>query len=103
MQEWLLVKNLKLWRKTLYFLFLDIDKIDDPVKRNAAISFINNFGQMPKQVNTREHVFLCVCICMWDGGSLVPRSSLAFRRLQYEKVGRVGIFYHVYKHDVIGN
>ena len=36
----------------IYFTILDIDKIDDPVKRNAAISFINNFGQMPKQVNT---------------------------------------------------
>lgn len=28
----------------------DIDKIDDPVKKSAAISFIHNFGQMPKQV-----------------------------------------------------
>ena len=32
----------------------DIDKIDDPVKRNATISFIHNFGQMPKQVGVRE-------------------------------------------------
>ena len=29
---------------------VDIDKIEDPVKRNATISFIHNFGQMPKQV-----------------------------------------------------
>ena len=29
---------------------VDIDKIEDPVKRNAAISFIHNFGQTPKQV-----------------------------------------------------
>lgn len=29
---------------------VDIDKISDPMKRNAAISFIHNFGQMPKQV-----------------------------------------------------
>ena len=29
----------------------DIDKVDDPVKRNATISFINNFGQTQKQVN----------------------------------------------------
>ncbi len=29
---------------------VDVDKIEDPVKRNAAISFIHNFGQMPRQV-----------------------------------------------------
>lgn len=32
----------------------DIDKIDDPVKRGAVISFIHNFGQMPKQVCMRH-------------------------------------------------
>jgi len=30
----------------------DIDKIDDPMKRNATISFINNFGQTPKWVDS---------------------------------------------------
>ena len=40
-------------------LFLDIDKIEDPVKRNAAISFINNFGQMPKQVTIQNPVLMC--------------------------------------------
>ncbi len=29
---------------------VDMDKIDDPMQRNAAMSFIHNFGQMPKQV-----------------------------------------------------
>ena len=29
---------------------VDIDAIDDPLKRNATIGFINNFGQIPKQV-----------------------------------------------------
>lgn len=29
---------------------VDIDKISDTMQRNAAISFIHNFGQMPKQV-----------------------------------------------------
>lgn len=28
----------------------DIRNIEDPVKRNAKIGFINNFGQTPKQV-----------------------------------------------------
>ena len=38
---------------------VDIDKIEDPMKKNAAISFIHNFGQMPKQV------LLCVLLCIW--------------------------------------
>ena len=38
-----------------FFLFLDVDTIDDPVRRNAVISFIHNFGQMPKQLFKRPH------------------------------------------------
>ena len=33
----------------------DIDAIEDPTRRNAAISFIHNFGQMPKQLFKRPH------------------------------------------------
>jgi hypothetical protein len=29
---------------------VDIYAIDDPLKRTATIGFINNFGQIPKQV-----------------------------------------------------
>ena len=29
---------------------VDIDKVTDPVKKKATLGFINNFGQMPKQV-----------------------------------------------------
>ena len=46
---------------------VDIDKIKDSVKRIAAISFIHNFGQMPKQVCDSVHVCtdtgnICVCL-----------------------------------------
>lgn len=34
---------------------LDIDTIEDPMRRNAVISFIHNFGQMPKQLFKRAH------------------------------------------------
>jgi WD40 repeat protein len=34
---------------------VDIDKINDPLTRNATIGFINNFGQMPKQLFKRPH------------------------------------------------
>ncbi len=34
---------------------VNIDEIDDPLKRNAIIGFINNFGQIPKQLFKRPH------------------------------------------------
>ncbi len=33
----------------------DIDTIEDPMRRNAVISFIHNFGQMPKQLFKKSH------------------------------------------------
>lgn len=32
---------------------VDIYNIDDPLKKHATIGFINNFGQIPKQVSIR--------------------------------------------------
>lgn len=34
---------------------VDIYNIDDPLKKNATIGFINNFGQIPKQLFKRPH------------------------------------------------
>ena len=34
---------------------VNIDEIDDPLKRNAIVGFINNFGQIPKQLFKRPH------------------------------------------------
>ncbi|XP_058804217.1 WD repeat and FYVE domain-containing protein 3 isoform X1 [Phymastichus coffea] len=34
---------------------VDIYKIDDPLKKNATIGFINNFGQIPKQLFKKPH------------------------------------------------
>ena len=33
----------------------DIDKIEDPLKKQSTIAFIHNFGQMPKQV----YMYMC--------------------------------------------
>lgn len=41
--------------KQVTFLCEDIDTIEDPMRRNAVISFIHNFGQMPKQLFKRAH------------------------------------------------
>ncbi|MPC95555.1 WD repeat and FYVE domain-containing protein 3 [Portunus trituberculatus] len=34
---------------------VDIYNIDDPLKKNATIGFINNFGQIPKQLFRKPH------------------------------------------------
>lgn len=34
---------------------VDIYSIDDPLKKNATIGFINNFGQIPKQLFKKPH------------------------------------------------
>lgn len=39
----------------IYFLFLSSFSIDDPLKKNATIGFINNFGQIPKQLFKKPH------------------------------------------------
>ncbi|XP_052898435.1 WD repeat and FYVE domain-containing protein 3-like [Anopheles moucheti] len=34
---------------------VDIYNIEDPLQKNAAIGFINNFGQIPKQIFRKQH------------------------------------------------
>jgi len=34
---------------------VNIDEIEDPLRRNAIIGFINNFGQIPKQLFKKPH------------------------------------------------
>ena len=49
------VKSVNVFHPYFYKGAVDIDSITDPVKRNATIGFINNFGQMPKQLFKRPH------------------------------------------------
>lgn len=37
----------------IFFHF--VSSIDDPLKKNATIGFINNFGQIPKQLFKKPH------------------------------------------------
>ncbi|KAF7272906.1 hypothetical protein GWI33_014343 [Rhynchophorus ferrugineus] len=68
---------------------VDIDNIDDPLKKNATIGFINNFGQIPKQLFKKPHP------CKKMGGnnrsSVIDTGSLvqAFSLPQPEK-----LFFH---------
>ncbi|XP_068245244.1 WD repeat and FYVE domain-containing protein 3 isoform X2 [Palaemon carinicauda] len=40
---------------------VDIYNIDDPLKKNATIGFINNFGQIPKQLFRKPHPYKKMC------------------------------------------
>lgn len=37
------------------FIYLIFGSIEDPLKKTATIGFINNFGQIPKQLFKRAH------------------------------------------------
>ena len=45
------VDSVNVFHHLFYEGNVDIDSIDDPLKKNATIGFINNFGQIPKQVS----------------------------------------------------
>ncbi|KAJ8966192.1 hypothetical protein NQ317_015412 [Molorchus minor] len=60
---------------------VDIYNIDDPLKKNATIGFINNFGQIPKQLFKKPHPCKKMGIAnnrtsVIDTGSLVQAFSL---------------------------
>jgi hypothetical protein len=49
------VESANVFHHLFYEGAVNIDEIDDPLKRNAIIGFINNFGQIPKQLFKRPH------------------------------------------------
>ena len=49
------IKALNVFHHLTYADSVDIDAIEDPVRRTATIGIINNFGQTPKQLFRRPH------------------------------------------------
>ena len=49
------VKAMNVFHHLSYQGAIDIDRIDDPVHRQAVIGIINNFGQTPVQIFKRPH------------------------------------------------
>jgi hypothetical protein len=47
--------SMNMFHHLFYEGAVNIDEIDDPLKRNAIIGFINNFGQIPKQLFKKPH------------------------------------------------
>ncbi|XP_038062031.1 WD repeat and FYVE domain-containing protein 3-like isoform X2 [Patiria miniata] len=61
---------------------VDIYSIDDPLKKNATIGFINNFGQIPKQLFKRPHPQKKVSNKIGDSsGNVIPIRRLFFNNL----------------------
>ena len=54
-QGQLAIDAMNVFHHLFYEGAVNIDEIDDPLKRNAIIGFINNFGQIPKQLFKRPH------------------------------------------------
>lgn len=49
------VESINLFHPLFYEGNVDIYSIEDPLKKNAVIGFINNFGQTPKQLFKKPH------------------------------------------------
>jgi hypothetical protein len=49
------VESINLFHPLFYEGNVDIYSIEDPLKKNAVIEFINNFGQTPKQLFKKPH------------------------------------------------
>lgn len=50
------VESVNVFHHLFYEGNVDIYSIDDPLKKNATIGFINNFGQIPKQVSFSDEL-----------------------------------------------
>ena len=50
------VESINLFHPLFYEGNVDIYSIEDPLKKNAVIGFINNFGQTPKQLFKKPHL-----------------------------------------------
>ncbi|XP_074041175.1 WD repeat and FYVE domain containing 3 bchs isoform X2 [Leptinotarsa decemlineata] len=70
---------------------VDIYNIDDPLKKNATIGFINNFGQIPKQLFKKPHPCKKMYVGNGNRSSVIDTGSLvqAFTLPQPEK-----LFFH---------
>jgi hypothetical protein len=49
------IDSVNVFHHLFYEGTVNIDDINDPLKRNAIIGFINNFGQIPKQLFKKPH------------------------------------------------
>ncbi|XP_065351177.1 WD repeat and FYVE domain-containing protein 3 [Cloeon dipterum] len=81
------VESVNVFHHLFYEGNVDIYNIDDPLKKNATIGFINNFGQIPKQLFKKAHPAKRVASnrtsSIFDSGQLLPTVNLT-----------TGLFFH---------
>nr|XP_037269371.1 WD repeat and FYVE domain-containing protein 3-like isoform X4 [Rhipicephalus microplus] len=67
---------------------VDIYSIDDPLKKNATIGFINNFGQIPKQLFKKPHPCkkLTNRTSVVDPGPIMPGLSYCHDKLFFHNL-----------------
>lgn len=67
---------------------VDIYSIDDPLKKNATIGFINNFGQIPKQLFKKPHPSkkLTNRTSVVDPGPIMPGLSYSMDKLFFHNL-----------------
>ncbi|KAL3875787.1 hypothetical protein ACJMK2_033704 [Sinanodonta woodiana] len=65
---------------------VDIYSIDDPLKKNATIGFINNFGQIPKQLFRKPHPQKKLNIRLTDPIPMGSHAHLLNNKLFYHNV-----------------
>ncbi|UYV62149.1 WDFY3 [Cordylochernes scorpioides] len=67
---------------------VDIYNIDDPLKKNATIGFINNFGQIPKQLFKKPHPSkkLNNRTSVIDPGPIIPGLSCSSDKLFFHNL-----------------
>ncbi|XP_077999760.1 WD repeat and FYVE domain-containing protein 3-like [Glandiceps talaboti] len=78
-------KSINVFHHLFYEGNVDIYSIEDPLKKNATIGFINNFGQIPKQLFKRPHpprqIFNRIGIGESSGNTIVSLDRLFFNNL----------------------
>ncbi|KFM56661.1 WD repeat and FYVE domain-containing protein 3, partial [Stegodyphus mimosarum] len=67
---------------------VDIYSIDDPLKKNATIGFINNFGQIPKQLFKKPHPSKKITnrTSIVDPGPIMPGLSYSLDKLFFHNL-----------------
>ena len=65
---------------------VDIYNIDDPLKKNATIGFINNFGQIPKQLFKKAHPQKKLALRLGDAVPMGPLPTNANDKLFFHNV-----------------
>ncbi|XP_040570676.1 WD repeat and FYVE domain-containing protein 3 isoform X2 [Lepeophtheirus salmonis] len=81
------IESINVFHHLFYEGSVDIFAIEDPLQRNATIGFINNFGQIPKNLFKKPHPSKKINSDGFSGNGPLSTSSSSFS-------GNMGVFFH---------